>query len=80
MEELLKEHQAARVLQCSVKLLRKLHARREGPARIKIGRCVRYDQGDLRDFLARQRTLAQARMTLRPEPTAHAISLPGAGA
>lgn len=45
------EHQAAKVISCSVALLRKWRLFREGPAYVKIGRLVRYRADDLAAFL-----------------------------
>lgn len=48
---LFNEHDAARVISCSVALLRKWRLFDQGPAYCKIGRLVRYRQEDLNSFL-----------------------------
>jgi hypothetical protein len=48
---LFNERDAARVIACSVALLRKWRLFDEGPAYCKIGRLVRYRQEDLDAFL-----------------------------
>jgi hypothetical protein len=45
------ERQAAKIISCSVALLRKWRLFREGPSFIKVGRLVRYRQEDLTAFL-----------------------------
>jgi hypothetical protein len=58
MEErlpLFNERDAARVISCSVALLRKWRLFDEGPAYCKIGRLVRYRQEDLDAFLDQHR-------------------------
>jgi hypothetical protein len=45
------ERAAARMISCSVALLRKWRLFGQGPAYCKIGRLVRYRQGDLSAFL-----------------------------
>lgn len=49
--QLLNEHQAAKVMGCSVALLRKLRSVGEGPTIVKLGRLVRYPQADLVAFI-----------------------------
>jgi hypothetical protein len=44
------EREAARIISCSVGLLRKWRLEHEGPAYCKIGRLVRYRQEDLNAF------------------------------
>jgi predicted DNA-binding transcriptional regulator AlpA len=53
MEEMkvLNEEQSAKLLGCSVALMRKWRLFREGPSYVKIGRLVRYRQEDLNTFL-----------------------------
>ena len=48
---LFNERDAARVISCSVALMRKWRLFGEGPAYCKIGRLVRYRQEDLNAFL-----------------------------
>lgn len=48
---LFNERDAARVISCSVALLRKWRLFGEGPAYCKIGRLVRYRQADLNALL-----------------------------
>lgn len=48
---LFNEHDAARVISCSVALMRKWRLFGEGPTYCKIGRLVRYRQADLDAFL-----------------------------
>jgi hypothetical protein len=58
MEErlpLFNERDAAKVISCSVALLRKWRLFDEGPAYCKIGRLVRYRQKDLDAFLDQHR-------------------------
>jgi hypothetical protein len=45
------EREAARVISCSVALMRKWRLFHEGPAYCKLGRLVRYRQEDLHAFL-----------------------------
>ena len=45
------EREAAKMISCSVALLRKWRLFRQGPAFVKIGRLVRYRQEDLTAFL-----------------------------
>lgn len=52
------EHEAARMISCSVALLRKWRLFGEGPAYVKIGRLVRYRQDDLTAFLESHRVVA----------------------
>ncbi len=52
MDSLLTERQAARILNCSVQLLRKWRGKNQGPRRVRLGRCVRYSPDDLRVFIA----------------------------
>ena len=49
--QLLNEQQAAKVMGCSVALLRKLRSVGGGPTIVKLGRLVRYPLEDLRDFI-----------------------------
>jgi hypothetical protein len=49
------EREAARMMSCSVALLRKWRLFGEGPAYCKIGRLVRYRQQDLGAFLDQNR-------------------------
>jgi hypothetical protein len=51
MQELFDERSAAKVLSCSVALLRKWRLVGEGPAYVKVGRLVRYRQADIDVFL-----------------------------
>jgi hypothetical protein len=52
---LFNERDAARVISCSVALMRKWRLFGEGPAYCKIGRLVRYQQRDLNAFLDSRR-------------------------
>jgi hypothetical protein len=54
------EKQAAKMISCSVALLRKFRLFGEGPAYCKIGRLVRYRQEDLAAFLDQHRVVAGA--------------------
>lgn len=54
---LLDEREAAKVMSCSVALLRKFRLFGEGPAYVKIGRLVRYRQEDLEEFLDSHRVV-----------------------
>lgn len=54
---ILNEEQSAKVLGCSVALLRKWRLFREGPSYVKIGRLVRYRQEDLDAFLDSHRVV-----------------------
>jgi len=49
------ERDAARMISCSVALMRKWRLFHEGPAYCKIGRLVRYRQEDLTAFLDQHR-------------------------
>jgi predicted DNA-binding transcriptional regulator AlpA len=49
------ERAAARMIACSVALLRKWRLFDEGPSYVKIGRLVRYTQEDLDAFLDQHR-------------------------
>jgi len=49
--QLLNEQQAAKVMGCSVALLRKLRSVGGGPPIVKLGRLVRYPQADLVAFI-----------------------------
>lgn len=51
------ERQAAKVIACSVGLLRRWRLFGEGPAYCKIGRLVRYRQDDLVAFLESHRVV-----------------------
>ena len=51
------ERQAAKIISCSVALLRKWRLFCEGPAYVKIGRLVRYRQVDLDAFLDSHRVV-----------------------
>lgn len=53
------EREAAKIISCSVALLRKWRLFREGPAYVKIGRLVRYRQEDLAAFLESHRVVAE---------------------
>jgi len=50
VEQLLNEHQAARMLGISVNSLRNWRCSRTGPKYYKVGRSVRYHPDDLREF------------------------------
>ena len=50
--KLLTRAQAADYLQLTEQTLRKWAVRRTGPAFLKVGRAVRYDPADLREFIA----------------------------
>jgi hypothetical protein len=52
---LVDEHRAAAILCLSVKTLRRHRWLGEDPPYIKLGRSVRYDVGDLEQFIARGR-------------------------
>jgi hypothetical protein len=52
---ILNERQAANVLGCSVALMRKWRLYGDGPSYCKIGRLVRYRQGDLDSFVEAHR-------------------------
>jgi len=56
----LNEQQAAQVLGCSVALLRKWRMTKEGPSYLKIGRLVRYSEGDLEAYLEANRVQTKA--------------------
>jgi hypothetical protein len=49
---LLTEQQAAEVLAIKVKTLQAWRVRGGGPNFVKVGRCVRYTERDLEDFIA----------------------------
>jgi hypothetical protein len=51
------ERAAARIISCSVALLRKWRLFREGPNYVKVGRLVRYRQEDLAAFLDSHRVV-----------------------
>jgi hypothetical protein len=51
------EREAARVISCSVALMRKWRLFGDGPAYCKIGRLVRYRQADLHAFLDSHRVV-----------------------
>jgi Helix-turn-helix domain len=51
------EREAAKIIACSVALLRKWRLFDEGPAYCKIGRLVRYRQEDLEAFLDEHRVV-----------------------
>lgn len=51
------ERQAAKVIACSVALLRKWRLFGEGPAYLKLGRLVRYRPEDLTAFLDSHRVV-----------------------
>jgi predicted DNA-binding transcriptional regulator AlpA len=55
MEKLIDEREAAGTLGCSVALLRKWRLFGDGPAYVKIGRLVRYQQADIDAFLESHR-------------------------
>lgn len=55
---LLDERAAAKILSCSVALLRKHRLFRTGPAYYKVGRLVRYSEADLKAFIERNRVEA----------------------
>jgi hypothetical protein len=48
---LLTEQQAAEVLAIKVKTLQAWRVRGGGPKFVKVGRCVRYTEGDLQEFI-----------------------------
>jgi hypothetical protein len=54
-QNLLNEHEAAKLLRVSVQLLRKWRAIGSGPKHIKLGKCVRYSIGDVEGFIASKR-------------------------
>lgn len=54
------ERQAAKMICCSVALLRKYRLLGGGPAYIKVGRLVRYRQDDLATFLDSHRVVPGA--------------------
>ena len=58
--ELLDEKNAARMLGCSVGLLRKWRQSGEGPAYCRLGRLVRYRDVDLSVFLVATRVEGRA--------------------
>jgi Helix-turn-helix domain len=49
------EQQAAEMLGCTVSALRKWRLLGRGPAYCKVGRLVRYAEGDLQEFLTASR-------------------------
>jgi hypothetical protein len=51
LEEVLDERGAARMIGCSVALMRKWRLFNEGPSYVKVGRLVRYRQDDIDAFL-----------------------------
>ena len=51
INQLIDERDAARILSCSVALLRKWRLLGKGPAFCKVGRLVRYSETDLASFL-----------------------------
>jgi hypothetical protein len=57
---LVNETEAARILDLSVKTLRRWRWARKGPAYSKIGAAVRYDPTDLAAFIALGKHLGQA--------------------
>ena len=56
----LDERDAARMLGCSVSLLRKWRRRREGPPYVRIGRLVRYQEERLLEFIEAHSTNCDA--------------------
>ncbi len=55
----LDEKAAAQILGCSAALLRKWRLFGDGPAYYKLGRLVRYSEGDLTAFINSNRVAAQ---------------------
>jgi hypothetical protein len=55
IKHLIDERDAAKALCCSVAALRKWRLQGKGPAYCRIGRLVRYAEGDLQEFLAANR-------------------------
>jgi len=58
--QLLTEQQTAKVMGCSVALLRKLRSVGGGPPFVKLGRLVRYSQADLVAFIEAKKERAVA--------------------
>ena len=54
LPRLLKEQEAAEILNMEVSTLRKWRWAGEGPKFLKIGAAVRYDPEELKDYLAKQ--------------------------
>jgi predicted DNA-binding transcriptional regulator AlpA len=59
-DRLLDEREAAQVLGCSTALLRKWRVIGEDPSYCKVGRLVRYRNGDLLGFLEAHRVTTKA--------------------
>jgi hypothetical protein len=55
IDHLIDERDAARILSCSVALLRKWRLLGKGPAFCRVGRLVRYSETDLASFLKANR-------------------------
>lgn len=51
---LMTEQQAADILVIGVKTLQKWRGHGDGPKYVKVGRCVRYAERDLEEFILRQ--------------------------
>jgi hypothetical protein len=51
IDQLFDEREAAKILSCSVAVLRKWRLLGKGPAFCKVGRLVRYSEADLAAFL-----------------------------
>jgi hypothetical protein len=62
-QNLLNEHEAAKLLRVSVQLLRKWRASGSGPEHIKLGKCVRYSVRDVEGFIASKRHRADEPMS-----------------
>jgi hypothetical protein len=55
LDTLIDERKTAKALCCTVSTLRKWRLLERGPAYCKVGRLVRYAEGDLQEFLAANR-------------------------
>ena len=68
MNTLLNEQEASRILNCALSTLRNWRFLGKGPPYIKFGRCVRYSETDLQNYLERHRIAPQVCDKLDKDP------------